>query len=288
MFVAASIWGVYWIPLRAIEAAGLSDAWSVTMLNFSPLLVLIPLMIWNYKSQTVNFRIALFAGFFIGIAFTCYATGLVASSVVRATMLFYLTPIWSTLIGVLWLNEQLTKGRLAAIVFGIGGVFLLLARNGNGSVPLNVGDVLAILSGVLWAVGISTIKRWPETPILMITTFQFVFSVLSSALIALFIFESNLPEPSAIKTAFPIAFAASVCVLLPMLLAIFWISKFLFPGRVGVLMMSEVLVAILSATILLPHETMAPWQWIGGVAIISACLFEVFSPPNDVVVSKVG
>tara|TARA_B100000902_G_C26480662_1_gene514580 strand:- start:264 stop:473 length:210 start_codon:yes stop_codon:yes gene_type:complete len=56
---------------------------------------------------------------------------------------------------------------------------------------------------------------------------------------------------------------------------IFKVSQFLFPGRVGLLMMSEVIVAIISASILLPSETMLPWQWFGALAIVAAGLMEV-------------
>ena len=39
--------------------------------------------------------------------------------------------------------------------------------------------------------------------------------------------------------------------------------------------MSEVIVAILSASILVPEETMVPMQWLGAVAIVMAGLVEV-------------
>ena len=40
--------------------------------------------------------------------------------------------------------------------------------------------------------------------------------------------------------------------------------------------MSEVVVAIISAAILVPEETMLPIQWAGAVAIVLAGLIEVF------------
>ena len=46
-------------------------------------------------------------------------------------------------------------------------------------------------------------------------------------------------------------------------------------------MMSEVLVAIISASILLPDEQMAPLQWLGAAAIIVSAFAEVsFSTEN--------
>ena len=56
---------------------------------------------------------------------------------------------------------------------------------------------------------------------------------------------------------------------------IFKVSQILFPGRVGILMMSEVIVACVSASILLPEETMMIIQWLGAIGIVSAGIIEV-------------
>ena len=56
---------------------------------------------------------------------------------------------------------------------------------------------------------------------------------------------------------------------------IFRISQLLFPGRVGILAMTEAIVAIVSAAILIPEESMALLQWLGAGAIIMAGLIEV-------------
>tara|TARA_B100000780_G_scaffold107618_1_gene75286 strand:- start:693 stop:872 length:180 start_codon:yes stop_codon:yes gene_type:complete len=52
----------------------------------------------------------------IGLAFSLYANGLVETTVVRATALYYFSPVWSTLISVLWLSEPLTKARVISII----------------------------------------------------------------------------------------------------------------------------------------------------------------------------
>lgn len=46
---SAGVWGIYWYPLRIIENAGLSGSWSVVFLNACPLLVLGPLLIFNFR-----------------------------------------------------------------------------------------------------------------------------------------------------------------------------------------------------------------------------------------------
>ena len=47
------------------------------------------------------------------MAITFYSKGLVETTVIRRHLLFYLTPIWSTIFGIIWLSEKLTFGRVA-------------------------------------------------------------------------------------------------------------------------------------------------------------------------------
>jgi drug/metabolite transporter (DMT)-like permease len=68
------------------------------------------------------------------------------------------------------------------------------------------------------------------------------------------------------------AFVGSAMFLLPSILAIFWACRVLFPGRAAILMMSEALVATISATLLLPEETMTVMQWTGAAIVLLACL----------------
>ena len=92
---------------------------------------------------------------------------------------------------------------------------------------------------------------------------------------ALFFHYDPIPEIILFREAFVTAAFWSICVLLPCFCIIFRASQLLFPGRVGILTMSEVVVAILSASILVPEESMLLIQWTGAAAIIIAGLIEV-------------
>lgn len=277
LFFSAAFWGLYWLPLREMGQAGLSATWSVAFFNFCPLLVLVPYVLLKREEQLRHMKAVTLVALMTGVGLACYATGLVMSSVIRATLLFYLTPIWSTIIGVIWLRERLSVGRIVAIALGLLGLYLLISSGDAESVPLNIGDIFAVLSGVFWAVGAAGIKRWPEVPTSVTSTGQFVFACLASAAFGIFYFGEEVPELGAFVSAFPVGFFAGTFVLLPTLYAIFWASKRLFPGRVGLLMMSEALVAILSASLLLPEEVLSFWQWTGGFIVIAACLVEILS-----------
>lgn len=277
LVIAAAIWGLYWIPLRAIGDIGLSQTWSVAFFNACPLIVMIPYLLWKRANLINNMHAVFWIAFFTGTGLAFYASGLVLSTVIRTTLLFYLTPIWSTIIGVIWLSETLYKGRIIAIILGLFGLGLLLSNNDAETLPLNIGDLFALLSGIFWGIGAACIKKWPKAPTATTTAVQFMVTTTVCILIAAVLFNEPLPPLTVFQAAFPIAFAASTLVILPSVFVIFWASKHLFPGRVGILMLSEALVAIISASLLLPEETMTLWQWIGGGIIITACFVEIIA-----------
>jgi len=275
LVLGAAVWGLYWYPLRAIEGAGISGSWSVVFFNACPLIVLLPTLLFARGKLNSVLWPTLLAALLIGMAFTFYSNGLVETTVVRATLLYYLTPVWSTIVGVVWLSERLTKARIIAIIIAFIGLYLLIADGELSMQSFNRGDVYSLLSGILWAFGVAVLNRWATIPILPLTTFIFLTTTVISALFAHVLVGDALPDSAMVKAAFPTALLWSIVIILPGFLVIFRVSQVLFPGRVGILAMSEVVVAIFSASILLPQETLTTLQWVGAAAIIAAGLVEV-------------
>ena len=274
--VSSCAWGLYWLPLRSIEQSGIVGSWSIVLVNACPLIILVPLIFFNLDKLKKYPKPILFAGIMIGAAFTFYANGLVQTSVIRATLLFYLSPIWSTIIGIIWLNERLTIARVISIIVALIGLILLLYDFRNQeTVMLNFGDFSSILSGLFWALGASILKKWSKLPIIPLTAIVYFSTTSLSILLAIIVYKAPIPSLGLIGENFSTAFVWSVIVLLPSFCIIFRISQILFPGRVGILMMSEVAVAVISAKILLPEEQMVILQWIGASAILWAGVVEI-------------
>lgn len=273
LVLGASVWGLYWLPLREMNRLGIEGTWGVVFFNFWPLVVLLLLLIWKRVNLLANPGPALFIGVMTGVGMGIYSTAMVIAPVIRVTMEFYLTAVWSSIIGVIWLSERLDLRRVATVVAGLVGLFLLVA--GASEAPgaaFGFGDVLALASGVLWAFGAAGMKRWPAENILATSFFQFLFAVLGGAVLAQIMFPGTIPTMGQLQQVFPLAFVGSAMFLLPSIMAIFWACRVLFPGRAAILMMSEALVATLSATLLLPEETMTLLQWVGAAIVLLACL----------------
>ena len=105
IFLGASIWGLYWIPIRYLEGLSIDGAWAIALINWPAALVFLPFLALFFSKEVGQLGSAIRIGFVTGLGIALYATSLVHTDVVRATLLFYLTPIWATLIGIYWMNE---------------------------------------------------------------------------------------------------------------------------------------------------------------------------------------
>lgn len=278
VFLSAALWGLYWIPLRYLEGQGIGGGWAVALLNLPAGVALLPLVLFTWGRHREHMGQALAIGILTGLGLALYAAGLIYSSVVRATLLFYLTPVWATLIGLVWLGERTNWQRWAAIGAGLGGLLLLVS--GGGSVPLNIGDLFALLSGVFWALGAAMIKRYNRVPLAGMTMVQFLVTGLAAVLLIQAAGIAEVPTLELLTAALPAAALMSLAAFLPAVILLFWAQKFLFPGRVGLLMMSEVLTAVLTASMFLPEERLSAVEWAGAALIVGACLIEVLLTPQ--------
>lgn len=278
VFISAAFWGVYWIPLRYLEQQGVAGTSAVALLSMPALLPLIIVVGIRWKLLRGYWGRALLIGLFTGLGIALYSCGVIYSSVVRATLFFYLTPVWATMIEIVWLKEKADWPRWLAIVGGLSGMTLLLS--GNGSELLNIGDLMAFLSGIFWAMGAAMIKRFDNVPLAGMALCQFTVTVLAALIIGYVVSAVDLLTMQQVVLVLPIVSLVSIVAILPIILTIIWAQKFINPGRVGLLMMSEVLVAVISASLLLPDERMTFIEWGGAVLIIGSCLIEVLATPK--------
>ena len=163
-----------------------------------------------------------------------------------------------------------SKSNIAPLITVTGTLFAFYSI-----IILNFGDFSSILSGLFWALGASILKKWSKLPIIPLTAIVYFSTTSLSILLAIIVYKAPIPSLALIGQNFSTAFIWSVIVLLPSFCIIFRISQILFPGRVGILMMSEVAVAVISAKILLPEEQMVILQWIGASAILLAGVVEI-------------
>jgi drug/metabolite transporter (DMT)-like permease len=270
IFLASSFWGVLWVPMRHIEAMGLSGLWVVVLFHFLPALAMLPLIVRTAPSSRRDWGRAAVAGALMGAGFALYALGLVVASVTKTVILFYMTPIWSTVIAYFVLRERAGWGRWLAIAAALVGCALVTGVN-RDELRFDPADLLGLLSGLFWALGSVMIRRYDGLNFATVSFLQYLSGGIMALLAALYLGDP-LPQLNAFLQAIPPAFLASVVVFLPSVLLIFRIMQYVSPGLVGILMLSEALVAAVSAAFWL-GETLSSTQWIGVGAILTTGVF---------------
>jgi drug/metabolite transporter (DMT)-like permease len=283
VFLASSFWGVLWVPMRYVEAIGLSGLWVVVLFHFLPAMAMLPLVIKIVPSSRRDWRRTAVAGALMGAGFVLYALGLILASVTKTVILFYMTPIWSTVIAYFVLRERTGWGRWLAIAAALSGCALVTELS-RDELRFDPADLLGLLSGLFWALGSVVIRRYEGLNFLNISFLQYLFGGIM-ALIAALCLGDPLPQLKALVQAIPPAFLASAVVFLPSALLIFRIMQYVSPGLVGILMLSEALVAAVSAAFWL-GETLSLTQWIGVGAILTTGVFVGFYEGKEVKPAK--
>ncbi len=286
LFISGGLWGLYWIPLRALSLAGVDSYWSIFFINACPLLVLSPIALFKINQFKFTDWPTLFSSLTIGLAFTLYAGAILETTVVRATLLFYLSPIWGTIFGTIFLSERFTVRRASAIIFSLFGLFFLLSNKDTLNLSLNIGDFFGFLSGLLFAIGSGLLKRSPTIKIFPLTFFVYAFTSAGAlTLVFFFVDQTEIPKKTVIDF-FPYVFLWSTIIFMPSFMVVFKVSQTLFPGRVAILLMSEIIVAVVTASILLPEERMTLIQWLGALTIVTAGFVDILFSKSRGNISK--
>jgi drug/metabolite transporter (DMT)-like permease len=219
-------------------------------------------------------------GLLAGFAFALYIASLNLTDVVRAILLFYLSPLWSTLLGMLLLRERLTGNRVVALVLAFCGLYVVLVVENGLPWPRNTGDWFALLSGLCWSV--ATIKLFQDgTRLVLEKVITFVACALLMSLL-LVVWQqgdlSGMPDLVTLHEARYWLLLIAV-LMLPITWLTIWPATMLSPGRVGMLLLAEVLVGVTSAALLL-DEPFGVRELAGAALIVTAGVAEVMRQQN--------
>jgi drug/metabolite transporter (DMT)-like permease len=271
----AALWGLYWIPIRAIEQAGAHALWAGPTIFGASTLLFLPLLLLRRDNFLAHWRQILLPGLLAGFAFALYIASLNLTDVVRAILLFYLSPLWSTLLGMLMLNERLTANRVIALVLAFAGLYVVLVVENGLPWPRNIGDWFALLSGLCWSVASVKLFQGGAYMVLEKAITFVVFALIMSMLLILWQQGdlSGIPGVETLRAGgYWIALVAVL--MLPITWMTIWPATLLSPGRAGMLLLVEVLVGVSSAALLL-DEPFGLRELGGAALIIGAGVVEV-------------
>ncbi len=261
------LWGLFWIPLRGLEAAGLSGVWATAgFTGVAAAACLIYGLLVRRKQLTAGGRGLLLTGVFTGAAMTLYGNALVFTEVVHAFLLFYLMPVWSMLLARIVLKERITPLRLLSIVMGLVGLITVLGLGEGFPRPRNIGDWMGLLAGLSWSVAAVRLRLQEDIEAEETTI---VFLVLAAAFSVLLGFLPHpavaaMPAPAVWLEALPLLLPISLLFVLPAAYFVIWGTRLLSPGLAGILFMTEVTAGTLSAALFAGE----PFGWREGLGVL--------------------
>lgn len=277
------LWGTWWIPLRTLDALGFGSIWASGGGLLFPLLVMLPIVILHRQRIIAAGWPLILGAFFFACAIALYAEGVLRGQVARVILLFYLTPVWSTLLAHFMLGKPITKRRILTLLFGLAGMLVILG-GGDASdtnlLPRNIGEWLGLISGVAWGLAMVYTQRTPTHPLADKVALQFIFALLIFASLTV------IPGGREWSIHFDITLTTIGWLLgfafiwnLPVVWLTFYGGSRIEPGRVAILLMMEVAIGIITASIF-TDELFGQREFIGAVLIISAGLVEFVKLPG--------
>ena len=279
--VSAGAWGIYWLPQRILEDGGLTGGWGTIAQMVIGVLVLLPICLWRrIKGRTFGFELPL-TGLLIGGGFICYALSFLLTDVVRALILFYMTPVWTTIFEILFLKKKAGWERAVTLSLALGGLWLVFSKETIIPLPQNAGDWIALAGGAIFAAGLIRLEIIKTDGVFPIIFSFFFYGALFNIVVGFFLADylGEMPPIEAFISMSTFLIILSVYYFIPTGIIILWSPSQLGAGLCSILFLSEIVVGVISSSIL----TNEPFGWreiFGSSLIVIGGILAVVLAPN--------
>jgi drug/metabolite transporter (DMT)-like permease len=264
---AAILWGVLWYPVRVLEQMGMPGLWSTLVIYISALFPFLPIL-WSKRNVFVEQPWLLFMiGLFSGWTNLSFILAVLDGTVVRVLLLFYLSPVWATLLACLFLQERLSfKAWFSLIMSLTGAVFILWTDEIGIWMPVGKADILAISSGFAFAVTNILVRKAQQVPIFvkMVTAWVGVILLSLSGIVLM-----KSPVPILPINAYVLAISLGMFGMVVMTWSAQYGVTHLPVHRSAVIFEFEVVVGAVSAA-MLTNEVVTLKELVGGILVMLA------------------
>jgi drug/metabolite transporter (DMT)-like permease len=272
-------WGLFWIPLRGMDRAGVTDAWATVLFYGIPLLLFLPWILRHWRRIARCGWSLHFIGIATGTSLAFYSNAMLYTEVVRGLVLYYTTPVWSLLLARLVLGETITSARVLAIAFGLAGMLVMFGVDLGGRRIIKKGDWMALIGAGGWAVAAVLLRKDDGSRSMEICSVYFFYGVIAAIVLAVSPMAGDISAPdwSVVVGVLPWALPIALIVI-PGAYAAFWGAPHLNPGVVGLLFMTELSVGGITAAIW-ANEPLGARELTGIALITLAGLSEFLYAP---------
>ena len=284
LLITAIIWGSSFVAqsigMRSIDAFTFTGIRTALGMLFLLPFTLIINKGFDFSSKTLKKGLILGIVFSIAQNFQQFAFYYSTSGKIAFITAFYM--FFVPLISVVFLKKKIAMLTWLSIFTGLIGLFLLCI-NPEELTNINLGDILALICALFYALQIMLIDKYLEdgTSGVQLSFMQFFVAAIIS-IIAMFIFEH--PVIADIKTAAPsLLYSGIMSCGIAYTLQIVG-QKYASPVVASLLMCLESVFAVITAAIIL-HESMLPREMAGCLimfgAIILSQVSETLSSKNQ-------
>ena len=276
ILLSTVLWGTLWIPLRELNESGVSGAYATSLSFLLGLVVLLPYAAVKARRILAGGWPLAASGFFLAVCIALYSEGMVRGEVARVLLLFYLTPVWSTLLARLMLKQPITRRRVLTIALGLSGMAVILGDGMSVPVPRSAADWMGLISGIAWGLAMVYLQRTAArrdfdrifVALVFLAPIYFLVTLIPGS-------RDSLGVEGALMADWVMILAALALIwLVPVIgLTVYGASR-LDPGMVAIFLMFEVIIGLASAAWLL-DEPFGARELIGAGFIVAAMLTEL-------------
>lgn len=269
LLLSASMWGLLWYPMRLLDQSGLPGLWA-TLVAYAVASVAGLAFSTRYLG---DFR--RYPGWLLGLALAAgwcnvaFILAIIDGNVVRVVLLFYLSPLWTVLLGWLFLGEPIDRPAAGVLAVAMCGALLMLWDPHMGAPwPQNLSDWMAISAGLAFSANNVIVRGSRHVSLHAKTTAAWLGGAL---LAAVWLLLTTSPVPAAAPNAWWGAAALGLLGIVIMTVAVQYGVTHMPVRRSAVILLFELVVATVSSQ-LLADEVLKAREWLGGVLIVGAAL----------------
>lgn len=291
MIGSSIFWGSMWFALREVEGAGIPAALAGALCYGVPLIPLLPFLYTRRRQLAAGGWRVLLCGGSLACCNIFFAVAVVLGEVGIIILLFYLSPIWSTILERVFMKTPLTPIRWIGIGLALLGLVILQGVGGRAPWPSNLAEWMGLAAGMCWAVALLTARMWSQISVLDKSIAQFGCALPIGLIVYLLIGDhygaAGWPDATTLMSAVPWIIAAGFIWVVPAMVLSLWGAARLSPGRASILMTSEVVVGVGSAA-WLAGEELGWHKVLGGILIVSASLLESWQARRETRAAREG
>jgi drug/metabolite transporter (DMT)-like permease len=189
MFYSAVLFSIMAIMVKALSAS-VPAAEIVFIRSFISFVIIFGMI----ATKKVEFKIkekgkAAFRGIMGGISLVLYFNAIMLTSISNAVLLAYSYPIFAAIFSSIYLKERLTKEKVSFIICAFFGMLLIFQLD---HLSFNIGDILALISGITSGMAVVSIRELRKTESSWMIVLSFVFF---GMLFSLFSLKGNIVMP---------------------------------------------------------------------------------------------